>query len=329
VEIAKPEVPAPVSVPAGETNEITPLVKPVAKTVEPMRAVLDAPKPVVAPQIPPPPVEIAQPPLVEPAPRSQPESPPAIQAKPIETVAPARAVDPPKPLPAKLKPFLPPAPPVAVSVPAPEPPRVQESASRAPAVKPESKPVAVVSAPPGIEAPVRPLAALPLPSAVKPAPPPVETSASVPVQTPTKSAPPVIEAPPRSVVAAQPPVVEKAPVKPTAEQLASLPNRPMADAPAKPAIARPSPKALEGFIIQLAFNDKQRAQHWAEAMEKKGFAVSVTEAGAEGALRVRVGNFVLRDDAERQLRAIKQEGLNGIILNLPQAFRPEARTSIP
>ena len=64
-------------------------------------------------------------------------------------------------------------------------------------------------------------------------------------------------------------------------------------------------------------------------MEKKGFAISVTEAGSEGTLRVRLGNFTARDDAERQLRAIKQEGLNGIILNLPQGFRPEARTSIP
>ncbi len=62
---------------------------------------------------------------------------------------------------------------------------------------------------------------------------------------------------------------------------------------------------------------------------KKGFAISLTEAGSEGALRVRLGNFVFRDDAERQLKILKQDGLHGIILNLPQAFRPEARTSIP
>jgi cell division protein FtsN len=64
-------------------------------------------------------------------------------------------------------------------------------------------------------------------------------------------------------------------------------------------------------------------------MEKRGYAVSITEAGTEGALRVRLGNFTQREDAERQLRNFKQEGLTGIIINLPQGFRPEARSSIP
>jgi len=87
-------------------------------------------------------------------------------------------------------------------------------------------------------------------------------------------------------------------------------------------------KPLEGFVIQIAFNDKDKAQHWAESMERRGYAVSITETGAEGALRVRLGNFSVRDDAERQLRSFKQEGMNGIIINLPQGFRP-ARSSVP
>jgi cell division septation protein DedD len=123
--------------------------------------------------------------------------------------------------------------------------------------------------------------------------------------------------------------VERSKEKSAGEQIASLPNKPVEAAPPKPTVARPAPKALEGFIIQLAFNDKDKAQRWAETMEKRGYAVSVTEAGTEGALRVRLGNFAVRDDAERQLRTIKQEGLNGIILNMPQAYRPDARSSIP
>ena len=62
---------------------------------------------------------------------------------------------------------------------------------------------------------------------------------------------------------------------------------------------------------------------------RRGYAVSVTEAGVEGSLRVRLGNFSMRDDAERQLRNFKQQGMSGIIINLPQAFRPEARSSVP
>jgi cell division septation protein DedD len=120
--------------------------------------------------------------------------------------------------------------------------------------------------------------------------------------------------------------------KPAGEQLALLKNKPAEVAPAKPEVARSAPKApkaLEGFIIQLAFNDKEKAQRWAEAMEKRGYAVSLTEAGGEGSLRVRLGNFSVRDEAERQLRTFKQDGLNGIVISLPQAFRPEARTSVP
>jgi cell division protein FtsN len=97
----------------------------------------------------------------------------------------------------------------------------------------------------------------------------------------------------------------------------------------KPAVLPSIPKALEGFIIQLAFKDKDKARNWAEAMQRRGFAVSLTEAGAEGALRVRLGNFSAREDAERQLRSFKQDGLTGIIINLPQAYRPEARSSVP
>ena len=92
---------------------------------------------------------------------------------------------------------------------------------------------------------------------------------------------------------------------------------------------RPAAKPLAGFIVQLAFNDKEKAQRWADSMAKRGFAVSLTEAGTEGSLRVRLGNFAVRDEAERQLRTFKQDGLNGIVISLPQAFRPEVRSSMP
>ena len=121
---------------------------------------------------------------------------------------------------------------------------------------------------------------------------------------------------------------EKNSEKPVSDQLALL-KKPMEPMVERKPLARPAPKALEGFIIQIAFNDKNKAQNWAEQMEQRGYAVSVTEAGVEGSLRVRLGNFSMRDDAERQLRNFKQQGMSGIIINLPQAFRPEARSSVP
>ncbi|MGZ8483545.1 MAG: SPOR domain-containing protein [Candidatus Binatia bacterium] len=301
VEVAAPAVvalvpkaaPAPQIAPAAESKETTPVIKPNVKSVEPARAVLDAPKPAVAPKLaPPPPVEVAAPREVQ--------APPANQVKPIKSLTPERVVDTPK------------SPPVAMYVPPPEPPKVERAVT--PTAPAESMPAEVVRAPP---------------VAVRPVPPEPPLEIILPVPAQTTNAPPVVDETTRPGALAPTPVVEEAPAKQIGEQLALLGNKRTATALAKPPIARTAPKPLEGFIIQLAFNDKERAQRWAEGMEKKGFAVSLTEAGAEGALRVRLGNFVLRDDAERQLRTIKQEGLNGIILNLPQAFRPEARTSIP
>lgn len=127
---------------------------------------------------------------------------------------------------------------------------------------------------------------------------------------------------------ATPAVREKIVEKAAPEQLASL-KKPSDGLVAKKPLARATPKPLEGFIIQIAFNDKVKAQSWAEKMEQRGYAVSVTEAGGAGSLRVRLGNFAVRDEAERQLKNLKQDGMNGIIINLPQAFRPEARSSVP
>ena len=131
-----------------------------------------------------------------------------------------------------------------------------------------------------------------------------------------------------SPAAAKAAVQERAAEKPAAEQLALLRKPEPATVEKKP-LARPMPRPLEGFIIQIGFSDKEKAQNWAEKMERRGYAVSVTEAGATGALRVRVGNFTMRDDAERELRNFKQQGMNGIVINLPQAFRPVARSSVP
>jgi len=116
--------------------------------------------------------------------------------------------------------------------------------------------------------------------------------------------------------------------KSAGEQLALLTKPTQPPMEKTPALV-PLQRALEGFVIQLAFDDREKARHWAEAMQRRGYAVSLTEAGANGPLRVRLGNFAAREDAERQLRSLKQDGLTGIVINLPQAYRPEARSSVP
>jgi DedD protein len=117
--------------------------------------------------------------------------------------------------------------------------------------------------------------------------------------------------------------------KPSAVELAALKNPVEPVVPGQRSALGSTSKQLEGFVVQVAFADKEKAQRWAESMERRGYAVSLTQAGGEGSLRVRLGNFAGREEAERQLRSFQQEGLKGIVIRLPQAFRPTARTSVP
>jgi len=231
--------------------------------------------------------------------------------------APKIAVEPPKKQSAEVKPLEPtvsPAQPVIeastpkpaeVSSPALTPAATTKAEASAAAVKP---PVEIPAPTPAVTVP-EPAKPAPLPNAAKVEPAVALTRPSAPVVMPV----------PR----------ESSGEKTSGEQVALLKNKPIEGLPESKPLVRPVPRVLEGFIVQLAFNDKEKARRWAEGMEKRGYAISITEAGTEGALRVRLGNFAQRDEAERQLRNFKQEGLNGIIINLPQGFRPEARSSIP
>jgi cell division protein FtsN len=233
---------------------------------------------------------------------------------------------------------------VPVQIPAPE----QTKPAPAPSVaKVETQPMEVKPSPPAVTAkPKETVAAKSANEQVvllrKPAEaisekaPTAKATVHTPMPEQAKPAPPI------SVPKPQAPAIEVKPTpaagafksketvagRPANEQVALL-NKPSESTAEKKPLTHSAQKALEGFIIQLAFNDKEKARNWAESMERRGYAVSVTEAGTDGALRVRLGNFTVRDEAERQLRNFKQDGLNGIVINLPQAFRPEARSSVP
>ena len=90
-------------------------------------------------------------------------------------------------------------------------------------------------------------------------------------------------------------------------------------------VTLPVLKVLQGFVIQIAFVNPRDARYWAETLERRGFAVSLTETGDSGSMRLRIGNFTGREEAERQLQALRQDSLKGVVLNLPQAYRPEVR----
>lgn len=101
-----------------------------------------------------------------------------------------------------------------------------------------------------------------------------------------------------------------------------LENQQAKAAPPEQSVALPAPKVLQGFVIQLAFEEIRDARRWGEILERQGFSVSLTEAGGGGSVRVRVGNFPGREEAERHLQVLRRQGLKGMILNLPQPYQP-------
>jgi cell division protein FtsN len=299
-EAQPPKAPLPIPAiknPAPGTPARLPMS---AAKVEP---VVVAPKPAVTPKV-----------AVEPQ-----QMQPAVETKARETAALLPALPADSPSKAKSAAVKPPVSAAIVSAKAEPDPSV---------VKPSVESAAPVSesAMPKARAPV---ATLPAPTVKTPESGRVlEPASSMPLSSTTeieqavartKSAAPAVAPTPR----------ENTGDKTTGEQIALLKSKPIEALPESKPLVRPVPRSLEGFIVQLAFNDKEKARRWAEGMEKRGYAVSITEAGTEGALRVRLGNFTQREDAERQLSNFKQAGLTGIIINLPQGFRPEARSSIP
>ena len=140
--------------------------------------------------------------------------------------------------------------------------------------------------------------------------------------------------PPKVDLASLPAVPALAPITDAPKVEVLLREQPLAEskqakmATGEQAVALPAPKVLQGFVIQLVFGETHDARLWAETLERRGFAVSLTEAGGNGSVRVRIGNFTGREEAERQLQALRQDGLKGIVLNLPQAYRPEVHPAV-
>jgi hypothetical protein len=309
-----------VPTPTASAEKVVPTMRPRIENVRPT----DAPQPTAmkareAVAIPPPVAEVPSPsPAVEVDKPSIPVNAATKETAPLPAKEPAVVLTAPQQ--EKIA-----APPAAVKTVEP----LQQSTVTKPSASVHSSstdrtPIETKSAPPTI-VPAKPeIVAVPVVKAMEPAARPVvPVRPSVSAVAAKPETTPAVESKPALITSSKPTEL------PAREQLALLTNKPVEVTPPKPALTRPAVKSLEGFIIQLAFSDREKAQRWAESMEKRGYAVSLTEAGAEGSLRVRLGNFSVRDDAERQLRTFKQEGMNGIIINLPQAYRPEARTSIP
>jgi cell division protein FtsN len=163
------------------------------------------------------------------------------------------------------------------------------------------------------------------------------------VELPTKQVDNAVDSAPfHDQVAAQPIVAESdvQPVQiarlpssgddvPNSETLLEIQEAPRAEtksadaAPRALSAAIPPPRqVLHGFVIQIAFAEKSEAQRWAEILDRRGHAISMTETGDNGRVRLRIGSFAGRDEAEQQLQTLRRDGLKGIILNFPQAYRP-------
>lgn len=90
---------------------------------------------------------------------------------------------------------------------------------------------------------------------------------------------------------------------------------------AKALLEGKAPPAKDGtrFVVQVgAFSDASAVQETRAKVEKLGLKTytQVTETAAGNRIRVRVGPFNTREEAERVLAKAKAAGVNGVVLTL-------------
>ena len=182
--------------------------------------------------------------------------------------------------------------------------------------------------------------AAPVPGPKTEAPVPLLTSPTAAEVKPDARAKDTI-APAASASVAPPPVEPAAAPRPVAPRLPVTepvdPPKPLASAPVAAAPAAPAPAAdaarvkalLEGkapankegarFVVQVgAFAEAAAAQETRAKVEKLGLKsyTQVTETAAGNRVRVRIGPFATREEAERALAKTKAGGLNGVVMTL-------------
>ena len=172
---------------------------------------------------------------------------------------------------------------------------------------------------------------------VAPAPPTAADATAAP------AAPGAREAASRAVAAAAPEAAEPKPIakpsapRPAAPEATEAPKKPSAPVPVAASAPVPAPVAdaarakalLEGkaaaanegarFVVQVgAFADATAVQETRAKVEKLGLKTytQVTETAAGNRVRVRVGPFATREEAERALARAKAAGVNAVVLTL-------------
>jgi DedD protein len=81
----------------------------------------------------------------------------------------------------------------------------------------------------------------------------------------------------------------------------------------------PSVKDSARYVVQVgAFADSSSAQEVRQKVDKLGLKTytQVTETSAGNRIRVRMGPFASRDEAEKALAKAKAAGINGVVLTL-------------
>ena len=154
----------------------------------------------------------------------------------------------------------------------------------------------------------------------------------IPIEIPRKEASPELVMPrssadsalPRSAAPVEPAASEEVITESRAEaessrDLSSAPAKPADAPPAKPAVAKPEAATTSRFVVQVgAFSEAAAAREARLKAEKLGLKTytQVTETRSGTRIRVRVGPFASRDDADKALAKARSAGLSGVVLTL-------------
>ena len=154
----------------------------------------------------------------------------------------------------------------------------------------------------------------PMPTAEAPAPVPASTPASPPVSPPTPTAPAVSDKP------AAPASTAPVPTGKAAAAAAKTPAaEPVASSTAATAKAASATDGAARFVVQVgAFADPASAREVRLKMEKLGLKTytQVAETAAGKRIRVRLGPFATRPEANKAQAKAKDAGISAVVLTL-------------
>jgi cell division protein FtsN len=86
----------------------------------------------------------------------------------------------------------------------------------------------------------------------------------------------------------------------------------------QPAVELPKVQATHGYLVQISFSNREKAQRWSELLTQEGYSTSMSMIMGNRLVRLRIGAFPSSAEAQGLLKKLRKQGLTGFIVQAPK-----------